>query len=151
MPPSRVYLHEARWLGHHLPHESTLRITVRGGYYIRALARDLGRLVGCGAHLSTLHRTAIGPWTDPVPGQQVEVHGRDLLPWAPSRLLTDQEVGDLRREQTLLMGTISPPDWSVPAGFPDPDAPIRGFHLGKFAFLLRPREGRLQKITALPF
>ncbi len=48
MPASRVYLHEARWLGHHLPGESRMRMVVRGGYYVRALARDLGRLLGCG-------------------------------------------------------------------------------------------------------
>ena len=57
MPASRVYLHEARWLGHNLPGESRLRMIVRGGYYVRALVRDLGRMLGCGGHLSGLHRT----------------------------------------------------------------------------------------------
>ena len=37
MPASRVYLHEARWLGHDLPRESRMRMIVRGGYYVRAL------------------------------------------------------------------------------------------------------------------
>src|SRR5205085_314882 len=52
LPPSRVYLHEARWLSHDLPGKSRLLLTCRGGYYVRALARDLGRRLGCGGHLS---------------------------------------------------------------------------------------------------
>jgi tRNA pseudouridine55 synthase len=32
------------------------------GTYIRALANDLGGLLGCGAHLTALRRTAIGPF-----------------------------------------------------------------------------------------
>ncbi len=149
MPPVRVYLHEARWLSHGLPHQSHLEMTVRGGYYVRALARDLGRRVGCGAHLTSLHRTAIGPWTDPGPDQTVELHGHDLLPWAPSRILSDQDVGDLRQGETIALSGIVPPTWAVPPGFPDPEAPIRGFHLGKLVALLRPLEGRLGAITAL--
>jgi tRNA pseudouridine55 synthase len=38
-------------------------ITCSGGTYIRALARDLGRLTGSAAHLSELRRLAIGPFT----------------------------------------------------------------------------------------
>jgi len=30
------------------------------GYYVRSLARDLGRLLGCGAWVEELRRTAIG-------------------------------------------------------------------------------------------
>ena len=148
MPPSRVYLHEARWLSHNLPHDSRLQLTVRGGYYIRALARDLGRLVGCGAHLTDLHRVAIGPWSDPGIGNAVAVQGRDLLPWAPSRTLSDQDVGDLRQDQTISLTGVLPPEWSVPANFPYPDAPVRGYHLGRLAFLLRPKESRLAAVTA---
>ncbi|HSA96635.1 MAG TPA: tRNA pseudouridine(55) synthase TruB [Acidobacteriota bacterium] len=32
------------------------------GTYIRSLAHDLGRLLGCGAHIRTLRRTAVGPY-----------------------------------------------------------------------------------------
>lgn len=149
MPASQVYLHEACWLSHDLPHQSRLQLTVRGGYYVRALARDLGRLVGCPAHLTELHRIAIGPWTDPGPDRCVELHGRDLLPWAPTRILTDQEVGDLRQDRTISMEGLLPPDWPVPPGFPDPDAPVRGFHLERFCFLLRPQDGRLKLFRPL--
>jgi tRNA pseudouridine55 synthase len=149
MPASRVYLHEAHWLSHDLPQQSRLQITVRGGYYVRALARDLGRLLGCGAHLTQLHRTAIGPWADPGPERCIPLHGRDLLPWAPMRVLSDQDVGDLRQSQTLPIGTLLPPNWPVPKDFPDPQAPVRGFHRERFCFLLRPEGGRLRLLTPL--
>jgi tRNA pseudouridine55 synthase len=149
MPPTRVYLHEARWLAHDLPLHSRLRIVVRGGYYLRALARDLGRARGCGAHLTDLHRTAIGPWQDPGPGQRIAVHGRDLLPWAPSRELSDQELGDLRKGSTIPLGDVHPPQWTPLAGFPEPNPPIRAFHLGRLLFLLTPREGQLNTLSTL--
>jgi tRNA pseudouridine55 synthase len=42
---------------------------VGSGTYVRALARDLGERLGCGAHLLALRRTAVGPWAvaDAVP------------------------------------------------------------------------------------
>ena len=149
LPPSRVYLHEATWLRHDLPRESTLRLVARGGYYVRSLARDLGRALGCGAHLSALRRTAIGPWTDPGPGSRVELHDRDLLPWAPSRELSDHEVGELRQARPIPAGELLAPDWRVPERFPKPEAPVRGFHGGKLVFLLLREGERLGVITAL--
>jgi tRNA pseudouridine55 synthase len=147
LPPSRVYLHEARWLAHDLPHESRLHLTVRGGYYVRALARDLGKLLGCGAHLTSLHRTAIGPWPDPGPARTIELRGRDILPWAAGRLLSDEEVGHLRQGRSIAAASLLSPDWPVPPGFPDPQAPIRGFHLGRFAFLLRAADDGLRLLS----
>lgn len=38
----------------------TLRIVCSKGTYIRALARDLGEALGCGAHLVALRRTRVG-------------------------------------------------------------------------------------------
>jgi tRNA pseudouridine55 synthase len=35
---------------------------VSGGTYVRVLAADVGEALGCGAHLSALRRTAIGPF-----------------------------------------------------------------------------------------
>src|SRR6266550_5227433 len=37
------------------------RATVSAGTYLRALARDIGAALGCGAHLTALRRTAVGP------------------------------------------------------------------------------------------
>jgi tRNA pseudouridine55 synthase len=149
MPPSRVYLHEATWLGHDLPRESRLRVLVRGGYYVRALARDLGRLVGCGAHLTALHRGSIGPWNDPGLDRTTEIHGRDLLPWAATKLLSDEDIGDLRQGRDIIAGELVGPDWQVPIGFPDPQSPVRGFHRDRFCFLLTPHQGRLRVLSPL--
>lgn len=42
--------------------EVSFEATVSGGTYVRVLAADLGSDLGCGAHLSALERTAIGPF-----------------------------------------------------------------------------------------
>lgn len=48
-----------------------LRVDVRcgAGMYVRSLARDIGRTIGCGAHLAKLRRTGSGPF-----------HVRDAVP-----------------------------------------------------------------------
>ncbi len=40
----------------------TIRVTVSSGTYIRAIARDLGEKLGCGAYCEKLIRTSIGPY-----------------------------------------------------------------------------------------
>jgi tRNA pseudouridine55 synthase len=40
----------------------TLEVTCSPGTYIRTLAADLGRSLGCGAHLAALRRLAVGPF-----------------------------------------------------------------------------------------
>jgi tRNA pseudouridine55 synthase len=147
LPPSRVYLHEARWLSHDLPRESRVRVVVRGGYYVRALGRDLGRLLGCGAHLGALHRTAIGPYVDPGVGRRVEVRGRDVLSWTPGRTLTDQEFGEVRQGREIAVGAIEPAEWGLPEGFPGEEGLVRGFHLGRLVCLLG-REGERLRVAA---
>jgi tRNA pseudouridine55 synthase len=42
--------------------EIDVTITCSGGTYIRALARDLGRLTGSAAHVSMLRRVRSGPF-----------------------------------------------------------------------------------------
>ena len=37
-------------------------VACSSGTYVRALARDLGRALGCGAHLTALRRTGVGPF-----------------------------------------------------------------------------------------
>jgi tRNA pseudouridine55 synthase len=40
-----------------------IRVTCSKGTYIRTLAADIGRDLGCGAHLSALRRLRIGPFS----------------------------------------------------------------------------------------
>ena len=58
--PRRVSIHALDLLSQT---GDTMQIAVRcsKGTYIRTLAEDLGELLGCGAHLSALRRTASGP------------------------------------------------------------------------------------------
>lgn len=41
----------------------TISVRCSKGFYVRTLAFDLGRVLGCGAHLKALRRTASGPFT----------------------------------------------------------------------------------------
>src|SRR5262249_5955108 len=40
-----------------------IRVTCSKGTYIRTLAQDIGRALGCGAHLVALRRTGVGPFS----------------------------------------------------------------------------------------
>jgi len=137
MKPSRVFLHSARWIGHDLPRTSILELTCRGGFYVRSLARDLGRALGCGAYLSALRRTAIGPWSDPGEGSEHLLTGADLLPWCPYRLLSGEEADHLSHGRAIPVGEALPALWAMPEGFPDPGAPLRALHEGRLVALLR--------------
>ena len=43
--------------------DATFRVTCSGGTYVRVLAADVGAALSCGAHLASLRRTAIGPYS----------------------------------------------------------------------------------------
>ena len=171
LPPSRVYLHTARWVSHDLPRSSTVELVTRGGYYVRAFARDLGRLVGAFGHLTKLSRTAIGPWSDPgrpaAPGPQQggtplregatppargetrpsrwgeAVRGAQLYPWCASVEVSARELDLLRAGRGLALRPPRPPSFRLPEGFPDPEAPLRALLDGGIVAMLRERDGAL--------
>jgi tRNA pseudouridine55 synthase len=66
----------------------TLRAEVGPGTYIRALGRDLGELLGTGAHLATLRRERIGPWRVEDAHPLAELNGQEPL-LAPRELVGD--------------------------------------------------------------
>ena len=41
----------------------TLDIACSKGTYVRSIAEDLGEALGCGAHVTALRRTAVGPFS----------------------------------------------------------------------------------------
>ena len=41
---------------------ASFRVSCTSGTYIRSLAHDIGKALGCGAHLASLRRTLIGPF-----------------------------------------------------------------------------------------
>ena len=160
LAPVPVYLHAARFVSHDLPRSSRLWLSCRGGFYVRALARDLGRALGCPAHLGALERTAIGPWGDPGAGAQTWVRGAGLLPWLPSRQLSEEEAIRAELRRPLPRGAIAAPAWPLPTGFAGPDAqvprgaradsaPILGLCAGRLRLLLRARGDELLLRTDL--
>ena len=62
MQPKKVTIPEFEITHIDLP-EITFRIVCSKGTYIRAIARDLGIMLKCGAHLTSLCRTRIGPYS----------------------------------------------------------------------------------------
>jgi len=57
--PSQISIHFFDLINF-TPPELEFRVGCSSGTYIRSLAHDLGRRLGCGAHLSELTRTAVG-------------------------------------------------------------------------------------------
>lgn len=133
LPAQQVYLHEANWLRHELPHWSELEVLVRGGFYVRSLATELGRTLKVGAHLSQLERSHLGPWTHSERPRALT--GREVLPWLPSRDLSDAEWGVVKQGGVLAPATLTPPSAPVPAGFPPPPG-TRCFHQGRLVAVL---------------
>ena len=58
--PRAVTVHDLHATNIKLP-QIELAMTVSTGTYVRAIARDLGDALGCGAHVVAMRRTAIGP------------------------------------------------------------------------------------------
>jgi tRNA pseudouridine55 synthase len=61
MVPVKVFFRELELLSFRIP-DVTVRILCSKGTYIRSFARDLGKRLDSGAYLSSLKRTAIGPY-----------------------------------------------------------------------------------------
>lgn len=71
---------------------ATMLVHCSAGTYIRSLAYDLGQLLGCGAHLADLQRTAAGPFllTD---AHTVEHLDREFAAGAGAQLLQPADAG----------------------------------------------------------
>jgi tRNA pseudouridine55 synthase len=85
------------------------------GTYVRAIARDLGRLLGCFGHVSQLRRTRVGPFTEADAAGLAELEenaaaaGQALLPVEagltelPCVIVDRNAAARLRRGQPLLL------------------------------------------------
>lgn len=62
LKPVEVTIHELELLKYQWPHLE-LRVKSSKGFYVRALARDVGEKLGVGGYLSALQRTQVGPYT----------------------------------------------------------------------------------------
>ena len=62
VPLREVTIYELSLLPLNLP-EVELQIICSSGTYVRSLAHDLGKVLGCGGHVAILRRTAVGDFT----------------------------------------------------------------------------------------
>jgi len=91
--------------------ELDVAVACSAGTYVRALARDLGELLGCGAHLTALRRTRVGPFTTAAAHTLDELAATfTLLPLADAvdamfvrRDVAGAELADLRHGRPLPM------------------------------------------------
>lgn len=60
--PRQVIVHAIQLLDY-TDHRLTIKIHCGSGFYVRSLAHDVGEKLGCGAHLSALNRTEVGPYS----------------------------------------------------------------------------------------
>ena len=101
--------------------DAAFRAKVSSGTYVRSIAHELGQLAGCGAHLSSLRRTAVAEFTldDARPLEQLQqgmqeaglegllVHPRKLLPALPSVMATDEIAGRIRHGRPVNLPEFS--------------------------------------------
>ena len=91
--------------------EASFTMSISAGGYVRSVAHELGRDLGCGAHLSRLRRTQAGVFTigeahtleelEPLGGnvealEELCIHPRSLLPEMPSVTGDTLALGRLR-------------------------------------------------------
>jgi tRNA pseudouridine55 synthase len=107
--------------------ECTLSIRCSKGFFVRTLAEDLGRALGCGGALKSLRRTASGPFAldRALPLSQVEALGvagpaaradleariipmADALPELPVVPVAEQDVTRVLHGVPLVLGSSSP-------------------------------------------
>ena len=97
------------------------RARVASGTYMRAIANDMGKLAGCGAHLESLRRTAVAEFQlsdahtfdgleRSIQNGEVEsllVHPRKLLPFLPSVTATDEIASRIRHGRPVNLPELS--------------------------------------------
>lgn len=105
-----------------------LRLVCSSGFYVRALAHELGQRLGCGAYLEGLRRTRAGGFTldQSVPLEEIQsdpaiaasrlVPMGDLLPGLPKAVLN--EAGVRRVMHGNRVGPEHLADGAIVAGFP---------------------------------
>ena len=120
LKPARIMVHEFR-ISTVSDDLAEFFIRVSAGGYVRAVAHDLGAMLGCGAHLASLRRTAAGPFSlkDAFTLDQLEAwaregslvarlpHPRTLLPELPSVTADAITAGWLRNGMAVNLPEFS--------------------------------------------
>ncbi len=97
------------------PDEATLEAQCGKGTYVRAIARDLGRMLGCYGHVTALRRTRVGPFGEAEATPMAALEGEGANPAAEMRdveaglaevpcVVVDRDAAArLRRGQSLIL------------------------------------------------
>jgi tRNA pseudouridine55 synthase len=100
------------------PSVLAIEVACSSGTYVRSLAADLGRLLGGGAHLRALRRTACGSFTE---AEAASPETCDLL--APNvalrdrtQVVVDDATAALVRHGRVLPAFAGPPPWALLTG-----------------------------------
>lgn len=88
-----------------------LRVSCHKGTYIRSLARDLGRRLGCGAHVQSLHRVSSGPYfsdgapsADALPLMSTSELAERILPIDSLNCVSARYTADESQRKMMLNG-----------------------------------------------
>jgi tRNA pseudouridine55 synthase len=137
----RVTVHRAE-LVRFAPPTLEFRVTVSPGTYVRAIARDLGRRLGVGAHLTALCREAIG--------------GLELADAVPLDRLTPEDLHPVRTvlRHLPVVELDEPARVAVRHGRPvpgaeGPEGPVALLHAGEVVAVARGGDGWLRPAVVL--
>jgi len=101
---------------------ATFRARVASGTYMRSVAHDMGQRIGCGAHLESLRRTAVGEF-DLAEAHTLEevaaarkadqtedlfIHPRKLLPQFPCITANEEMAARIRTGRAVNLPELSP-------------------------------------------
>src|SRR5580698_4698616 len=100
---------------------ASFRARVASGTYMRSVAHDMGRIMGCGAHLESLRRTAVGEFelADAHPLEELDaafkrgetddlfIHPRKLLPQFPCVTANDEMAARIRTGRPVNLPELS--------------------------------------------
>ncbi|MDP9822624.1 tRNA pseudouridine(55) synthase TruB [Nocardioides massiliensis] len=134
-----VTIHELDVTGVTLP-EVSFRVRCSSGTYVRAIARDAGRDLGVGGHLTALRRTAVGPFGLDVAHLPDDLDADALLPMAqvaraafPTLDLSDDTA------QAVRFGRAIDAELEALTALLDP--------AGEFLALYEPKDGRARPVA----
>lgn len=97
------------------PDEAEFELECSKGTYVRAIARDMGQILGCFGHVTVLRRLAVGNFTESnsislddfakimqsAPPDQVLLPVETVLDDIPALAMTAEEISRIRQGQTL--------------------------------------------------
>lgn len=127
MKPRQVLIEELRLIDASNPEQADFEVVCGKGTYIRALARDMGRKLGCLGHLTLLRRTQVGPFSEKhmislesleelshKPDRESALQGvlhfiSTVLDGIPALAVVDGQAAQLRQGQSVLLRGANAP------------------------------------------